>query len=154
MKIAIEIPKMNDFDRINELAKQVHDMHVNWRPDIFLSTNEVISKIDFKDLIHNKEIFVEKKQDEILRYITFKIKEVKNANMRYRKQLSIEAICVDEKNRDKGIGTLLLEFVENAAKEKGCTDMYLTVNEENINAIKLYEKFGFNVKNISYLKHI
>ena len=97
MEITIEIPKIDDFTRINELAKQVHDIHVNWRPDIFLSTNEVFSKIDFKNLIDSKEIFIAKKQDEILGYITFKIKEVKNANMKYRKQLCIEAICVDEK---------------------------------------------------------
>ena len=48
MEITIEIPKIDDFTRINELAKQVHDIHVNWRPDIFLSTNEVFSKIDLR----------------------------------------------------------------------------------------------------------
>ena len=32
--------------------------------------------------------------------------------------------------------------------------MYLTVNEENINAIKLYEKFGFKVKSIAYSMQI
>ena len=74
--------------------------------------------------------------------------------MRYRKIISVEAICVDEKNRGKGIGSLLLEHIKNIGKENNCTDMYLTVNEENKDAIKLYEKFGFRIKNIAYSMEI
>ena len=74
--------------------------------------------------------------------------------MRYRKQLNIEAICVDENCRGNGIGTLLLEHIKKIGKEQGCTDMYLTVNQENENAIKVYEKFGFKVKNIAYMMKI
>ena len=49
--------------------------------------------------------------------------------MRYRKQLQIEAICVDEKTRGKGIGTQLLKHIKQYGKENDCTDIYLTVNE-------------------------
>lgn len=44
MQIAIEIPKIEDFNKVNELAKQVHKLHVNWRPDLFLNVNEIIVK--------------------------------------------------------------------------------------------------------------
>ena len=74
--------------------------------------------------------------------------------MRYRKQLNIDAICVDEKYRGKGIGTKILESVKEIAKSKECTDLYLTVNQENENAIRAYEKFGFKVKNIAYMMKI
>lgn len=154
METIIEIPKLEDFEEVNKLAKQVHDLHVNWRPDLFLSVDEVISKEDFEEMIQAKEIFIAKIQNEIVGYITFNIREKNNPGMRYRKQLQIEAICVDEKNREKGIGTLLLECVKNKAKEQKCTDMYLTVNKENENAIKVYEKFGFQVKNIAYMLKI
>ncbi len=154
MNVAIEIPKVTNFKRVNELAKQVHELHVNWNPDLFLSVNEVISKECFEEMIQAKEIFVAKVQDEIVGYITFNIKEKNNPSMRYRKQLQIEAICVDEKNRGKGIGTELLEYVRKFGKENNCTDLYLTVNQENENAIKVYEKFGFQVKNIAYMLKI
>lgn len=150
MPITIEIPKMKDFNRVNELAKQVHELHVNWRPDLFLSVDEVISKECFEKMIQNKEIFVAKIQDEIIGYITFNIKEKNNPSMRYRKQLQIEAICVDEKNRGKGIGTALLNYTKEHGKANNCTDIYLTVNEENKKAIKVYEEFGFKVKSIAY----
>ena len=112
MLITIEIPQIKDFNRVNKLAKQVHELHVNWRPNLFLSVDEVISKENFEEKIQAKEIFVAKIEDEIVGYITFNVKEKDNPSMRYRKQLQIEAICVDEKNRGKGIGTELLKYVK------------------------------------------
>ena len=154
MNITIELPKLDEFRKVNKLAKQVHELHVNWRPDLFLSVDEVISKENFEEMIKAEEIFIAKIQDEIAGYITFNIKEKNNPSMRYRKQLQIEAICVDEKNRGKGIGTELLEYARKFAKEDNCTDLYLTVNKENENAIKVYEKFGFKVKSIAYSMQI
>lgn len=150
----IEIPKITDYIEINNLAKQVHRIHVKWRPDLYLDIDEVIKKEDLKEKIQSNEIIVAKMQNNIVGYVTFNIQEKNNPIMRYRKQLQIEAICVDENNRCKGIGTELLKHLKNIAKEKNCTDLYLTVNEENINAIKLYEKFGFKVKSIAYSMQI
>ena len=101
METIIEISKLEDFKKVNKLAKQVHELHVNWRPDLFLSVDKVISKEDFKEMIQAKEIFVAKIKDEIVGYITFNIKEKDNPSMRYRKQLQIEAICVDEKELEQ-----------------------------------------------------
>ncbi len=150
----IEVPKMTDYIEINNLAKQVHRIHVKWRPDLYLDIDEVIKKEDLKEKIQSNEIIVAKMQNNIVGYVTFNIQEKNNPIMRYRKQLQIEAICVDENNRCKGIGTELLKHLKNIAKEKNCTDMYLTVNKENINAIKVYEKFGFKVKSIAYSMQI
>ena len=154
MKTIIEIPRIEDFNKVNELAKQVHELHVNWRPDLFFSVDEVIIKVDFEEMIQAKEIFVAKIQDEILGYMTINIKEKNNPSMRYRKQLQIESICVDEKNRGKGIGTELLKYARKFGKENNCTDIYLTVNKENEKAIKVYEEFGFKVKSIAYSMQI
>ena len=150
----IEIPKITDYIEINNLAKQVHRIHVKWRPDLYLDIDKKKKKEDLKEKIQSNEIIVAKMQNNIVGYVTFNIQEKNNPIMRYRKQLQIEAICVDENNRCKGIGTELLKHLKNIAKEKNCTDMYLTVNEENINAIKLYEKFGFKVKSIAYSMQI
>ncbi len=154
MDVIIEIPKTIDFKNVNKLAKQVHELHVNWNSDLFLSVDEVLQKDYFENLIQNKEIYIAKAENEIVGYVIFSIKEKENHSMRYRKQLTIEAICVDENYRGNGIGTLLLEHMKEVGKEKDCTDMYLTVNQENKNAIKVYEKFGFKVINIAYMMKI
>ena len=154
MNVIIEVPNEKNWEEVNKLAKQVHKLHVKWRPYLFLYINEVISKENFKEKIQERGIYVAKLDDEIVGYITYNIKEKNNPTMRYRKIISVEAICVDEKNRGKGIGSLLLEHIKNIGKENNCTDMYLTVNEENKDAIKLYEKFGFRIKNIAYSMEI
>lgn len=150
----IEVPTINDYEQVNDLACQVHELHVNWRPDLFLSTKEAIAKERFVNLIEEKSIFVVKIEDKIVGYVTFCIVEKENPILRFRKQLSIDDMCVDNKYRGQGIGSSLLKFIEKYAKEANCTDIYLTVNEENTNAIKTYEKFGMKVKNIAYSKQI
>lgn len=150
MELKIEIPQIKDWEKVNQLAKQVHKLHVHWRPDLFLDVENVISIEDFEKLVENEEIVIAKLEKEIVGYMVFNIKEKIRNTMKYRKQLSIEAICVDEKYRSKGIGTKLLNYAKKIGKEKNCTNLYLTVNEENEGAIKLYEKFGFKVKNIAY----
>lgn len=150
MEVVIEIPKLEDLREVNLIAKQVHDLHVNWNQDLYLNVDEVISKELFKEKIQSKQIFIAKLQGIIVGYIAFNISEKINPLMRYRKQLSIEAICVNETNRGKGIGTLLLQHVKNIGKENNCTDIQLSVNQNNRDAIHVYEKFGLKVKNITY----
>lgn len=70
--------------------------------------------------------------------------------MHYRKLLDIDAICIDKDYRRKGFGTALINYLIKLGKKEKCTDLYLTVNEENIEAIKTYEKLGMKVKNIAY----
>lgn len=154
MQITIEIPKLQDFKIINKLAKQVHQIHVEWRPDLFLDVEEVITQEEFEEMLKNKTIVVAKIEDEIVGYMTFSIKEKINHIIRYRKYLAIDAICVDENNRRNGIGTTCLNYAKQIGKENGCTDLFLTVNEENKNAINLYKNFGFQVKSIEYLMKI
>lgn len=154
MEVTIEMSKSEDFECVNKLAKQVHQLHVEWRPDLFLDVEEVIPREDFEMMLKNENIVVAKRQDEIVGYMTFSISEKDNYGIRFRKYLKIDVICVDEKSRGNGIGTELLKFAKEKAKENNCTDLFLTANEENKNAIKLYEKFGFTVKSIEYLMKI
>ena len=62
----IEIPKITDYIEINNLAKQVHRLHVKWRPDLYLDIDEVIKKEDLKEKIQSNEIIVAKMQNETL----------------------------------------------------------------------------------------
>ena len=152
----IRLANMNDYDSVNNLARQVHELHVGWRPDLFNSVKEVITLSEFEEMIINKEIYVYVLDNKVVGYIVCCIVEKKNQNpkFRYRKQLNIDAMCVDLEYRGKGIGTKLLNFAKEIAIDNECTDIYLTVNEENVNAIKTYEKFGMKVKNIAYSMQI
>ena len=146
----IEVPNIQDYKSIEKLAQQVHNLHVNWRPDIFVSANNILSIEELQEMITNNEIFVARIDDNVVGYVIFKICEKNSRGLRYRKRLNIEVICVDAENRGSGIGTKLLEHMKQYAKANECTDMYLTVNEENENARRVYENFGMRIKNVAY----
>ena len=151
VKLKIIQPTIDECSKINELAKQVHKLHVNWNPDLFLEVEEVIPMERLKKLLETDSIYVAKINSGIVGYIIIDIKEKDNGFIRYRKLLSIDTLCIDEDFRGQGIGTKMLEFAKNIAKEQNCTDMHLTVNPNNENAIKVYEKFGMKVHNLSYM---
>lgn len=150
-ELKIMQPTIKDQSKINNLAKQVHKLHVNWNPDLFLDVEEVISEERLNKLLKTDSIYVAKINNEIVGYIIIDIKEKENEVIRYRKLLNIDTLCIDEDFRGQGIGTKMLEFAKNIAKEQNCTDMHLTVNPNNEKAIKVYEKFGMKVHNLSYM---
>ena len=145
----IEIPKIENFEEINKIARQVHDIHVEWRPDIFVSVENPVEKERLEELIKNKEIYIIK-EENIIGYAIVNMKEKNSHGTQFRKYLCIEVLAIDETVRGKGYGTKLIEFLKELGRKELCTDIYLSVNEENEKAIKLYEKLGMRVKNISY----
>lgn len=52
-------------------------------------------------------------------------------------------LAVDDFYRNKGIGSALMEELENRWKQKGCIRSYLLVTRDNINAIRFYETKGW-----------
>lgn len=56
---------------------------------------------------------------------------------------SLNNIAVEEAERGKGYGKLLMEHFLGRAEEKGSEDLYLEVSTENRPAIALYQKYGF-----------
>ena len=152
MEVKIKLPDISDYKRVNELAVQLHNLQVSWRPDLYTMVDEVITKSQYKKLIKNESIYVVRMDEKIVGYIiiSMKDKKAKNKKFKDRKYLIVEMMCVDENYRGKGIGTYLLNYVKELAKDNNCTDMYLMVNQENMGAIKTYEKFGFKLKNVAY----
>lgn len=52
-------------------------------------------------------------------------------------------IAVRKDKRQEGIGTKLLKAIFEIAKQLKAQSITLEVNEKNLPAIKLYQKFGF-----------
>lgn len=57
--------------------------------------------------------------------------------------LFLSKIYIKSDERGKGFARKAIQFVENLAKGKGLKKITLTVNKNNINSIKAYEKIGF-----------
>lgn len=61
----------------------------------------------------------------------------------------IEDLFVCRKSRNKGWGTLMLDYCENVARKAGKKHMWLAVNpEHNKSARRLYERLGYRNKGL------
>jgi len=58
-------------------------------------------------------------------------------------ELFLSKIYLKSDKRGKGCGRQAIKFVEELAKERYCSKITLTVNKNNANSIKAYEKIGF-----------
>jgi ribosomal protein S18 acetylase RimI-like enzyme len=56
---------------------------------------------------------------------------------------SCEIVTIDTKQSSRGIGTALIEAVKNAAREANCKRLWLITTNDNLNALRFYQKRGF-----------
>lgn len=61
-------------------------------------------------------------------------------------EMKLEQLYLLADYRGRGIGRDMLTFVETAARQLGCTRMMLTVNKQNRDSIRVYEKNGYTVR--------
>ena len=54
-----------------------------------------------------------------------------------------ELTSIDATPQHSGIGSMLLEAVIEAAREAGCTTLWLTTTNDNLDAIRFYQRRGF-----------
>jgi DNA-3-methyladenine glycosylase I len=59
-----------------------------------------------------------------------------------------EIISIDSLAPSIGIGTALIEAVKNIARKSGCNRIWLTTTNDNLNALRFYQKRGFVLVNI------
>lgn len=59
------------------------------------------------------------------------------------KRVYVSRMIVKKEYRNRGIGSGILEFLIEKAKETGFSEMTIGVDKDNVNALHLYEKYGF-----------
>lgn len=137
-----------DVEKIGKLMYQIHKIHSDSRPDLFVVGDRKLSDNELKTLIEDyktKPIFVyTDDKDEILGYIMCQYEDTGGKNaLVARKVLYIDDFCVDEDARGQQIGTKLYNFVIEVAKNNGCQSITLNVWNFNEGAKRFYDRIGF-----------
>ena len=60
-------------------------------------------------------------------------------------ELFLSKLYITSSQRGKGYGRKVVQFLEGRARDKGLNTMTLTVNKNNLDTIRAYEKFGFEI---------
>ena len=146
----------NDKDRaaVNHLARQIHQLHINWRPDIYRMPEELFPEERFAELIAKRELYVAKVGGTVVGYAMVTIRDQDLPELMKRKVFHIQQFCVDEEFRNHGIGTQMMEELRVLARAFGCTDLQLNVYPENDAAVSFYQKCGFMIQNINMQRKV
>lgn len=142
----VRFAQEKDLDRINELRKQVNDIHVEGRPDIFKAGFGAELRNHAQELLNreNSDIIVAERDGIIcgmtcVDYVNKPETPFGNARCFYH----VQEIAVDANHRRQGVAKELLEFMIADAKKRKLGKIELDVWEFNDSAIEFYQAVGF-----------
>lgn len=141
----IDIIEASDFELIAKIAKLADRI---WREHYI----PIIGKGQVDYMIDKFQSQAAIKQQIQGGFIYFLLKESDGGDIGYigvvvkGTELFLSKLYLLSEKRGKGYGRQAMRFIEQLGKEKGCFNIGLTVNKNNRNTIKVYEKFGFTNK--------
>ena len=150
----IELARLADRADLNRLARQVHALHVQWRPDLYTMPEELFPEEHFSALVKNRELYAAKLNGTTVGFVLVRIRVSEGVGKVTRKVMLIDQLCVDESLRNHGIGTQMMEEVRILAKAFGCTDLQLGVYPQNDAAVSFYQKCGFMIRSIDMQRKV
>ncbi|MBQ4423311.1 MAG: GNAT family N-acetyltransferase [Clostridia bacterium] len=145
--MAVRFAKEKDLPRVNELRKQVNDLHAAGKPEFF---RPGFSK-ELADLVFaifddpDKKIVVAEREGVVCGFaVLHRVIRPENPYMFERVCLDVDEFCVDAPYRRKGVGSELIAFIRAYAKENGFRRIELNMWEFNRDALAFYESAGFS----------
>ena len=145
--------KSEDFDAVNNIFMQLHNLHVEQRSDIYrkIEKQTTTNAWDYETSISdNTKIMIGAEIDgKIVGFGIIQIRQTTNAVKNPRVFAYFKNIAVDEKYRGKGIGTALYQDGIKRAKARDATSIELKVWSFNEEAIKFYKSLGMTVQQLT-----
>ncbi|WP_079477498.1 GNAT family N-acetyltransferase [Halobacillus salinus] len=131
---------------VAKLNRFVHDLHVEWYPDIFKPYNyELIHEMMQEKMKQPEHIFfLIEDEDEPVGFVWVEERHQEENDFKMaHSSMYVHQISVDTTKQQKGYGRQLLNKVEELALEKGIHEVELDYWLENEGAQTFYEKQGF-----------
>ena len=143
--VKIRLATLEDVSGIMPIFAQIVDYHASIDSEVYTDADMSAFEQSVQDQLtkDNWKIFVAETNKKIVGFLTLQMR----SNRRQWGNVAdtdgrIDCLAVDENYRHMGIGTKLIEWVENYLKNNGVFEIRLTVSIHNPNAIKCYEKMG------------
>jgi len=134
----IEVLTEEQIEIVESLAKEIwteHYVPIIGKEQVDYMLDRFQSKQSISDQIRSGFLyFLIKEDNQFIGYIGVQPKG---------DELFLSKIYIRSSERGKGLGKKAVQFIERVGKEKGLRKIALTVNKNNSDAIKAYEKLGF-----------
>lgn len=142
----VRLAKKDELGSVNELRKQVNDLHARNKPEIF---RQGFAK-DLQDFIYEiwadplRDIVVAEQDGKICGFAALRrVSRPETPYMRPRDYLDVDEFGVDETCRRQGVGTAMVAFIKEYALKNGFERIELNMWEFNTGALAFYEAAGF-----------
>lgn len=150
--LIIRLASTHDFKALCKLYVEFHEFHVREVPDRLLSLGSAAS-YDCAKLYPNLEKIIQNSEAALflaeiahhpvgLAEVYVRQDEANSAKV-VRRYGHLQSLMVQEAYRHQGIGTRLLEAVEQWARQQGATEMQLDIWEYAGGPLHFYEHFNY-----------
>ena len=142
-KIFIRPAVVSDTEAVIRLLRLIADLHREARPDMFPNLQSKYTFDEVQARLSNSEngVFVADINENTVGYIFCDIINEGTGHTLY-----IDDLCVDPSYRSNGVATALMDRAADYGKSNGCRFLMLNVWEFNTNALRFYEKYGFQTR--------
>ena len=143
-----------DYPEIDRLMKELHELHVKGRPDLYTELEHPYSREEFEKIVSDPEIIaiLAEEKSVVIGLCIGTLR--KKSGMGEMKTMYIEDLIVDRNFRGKGIASQLYEEMEERGRNTGAKRLDLMVWEFNSDAKRFYEKQGMRRQRYIYEKEL
>ena len=150
----LQLARKADREAVNALAVHAHEMHVAWRPDLYVSVPELYPEERFDEAVRQRQLYVAKMAGEVVGFAALNQCTYDWPGVVKRKVMIVDEFGVHEFCRGHGIGKRMMEDIHALAKAFRCTDLQLRVYPQNDDAVGFYQQCGFQIQNIGMQKKV
>jgi len=134
-----------DLPAVARLLYEVQQIHAEGRPDLFLAGTRKYSDEELKAIFvdDTRPVFVAEMDGIVVGYAFCVVQQAPaSPTLRPIKELYIDDLCVEQRQRGLHIGTQLYEFVRSFAEKVACDRIILNVWCLNESAVQFYRRLG------------
>ena len=149
MKIHIRNARPDEYHTVETIMKQVQQMHIDWRPDIYKYSETVFPPVVYEQALKDEAFFIAECDGTVAGILFIVYRHIESPSQVTRDIIFVDSMAVDEKYRGKGIGHAFFDFLKDLKIKKGYDGIELQVNARNTAARKFYSDYGFTDKSVN-----
>ena len=149
MEIYIRNARPDEYKIVEAIMRQVQQMHIDWRPDIYKDSETVLPLELYEHAAKEETFYVAEYDGKVAGILFIQYRHIESPNQVIRNIIFVDSMAVEEKYRGKGIGYAFFDFLRELRDQRGYDGTELQVNARNKAAYQFYSNYGFTDKSIN-----
>ena len=108
MNIHIRNASIHDYHAVEAIMRQVQQMHIDWRPDIYKHSEAVLPATMFEQAVRDQTLFVADCEGRVAGVLMIQYRHIESTNQVTRDVLFIDTMAVDEHYQ---YGTVVMQVI-------------------------------------------